>query len=145
MRIFSILTAIVVCAVLYLVVFEREALLDFANGRGFGSGEQAPAVKADEPTAEAPAEAQSSSPEDDPRKVSVVAMRSQAREIDSAVVLRGRTEAARAVDVKSETSGLVVSDPLRKGARVEQGDLLCELDPGTREVALAEAEARLAG
>ena len=71
-------------------------------------------------------------------------MRSVAQTIDSAVILRGRTEAARQVTVASETSGLVISEPRRKGASITAGDVLCELDPGTREASLAEARARLA-
>jgi len=75
--------------------------------------------------------------------VSIVAMRSKAQAIDNAVLLRGLTEAARQVDVRAETSGLVSSEPLRKGSYVEAGQLLCEIEPGTRQTALAEAEARL--
>jgi len=37
----------------------------------------------------------------------------------------------------------VISEPLRKGTFVEQGQIMCEIDPGTREPALAEAEARV--
>jgi len=48
------------------------------------------------------------------------------------------------VDVRSETTGLVISEPLRKGAFVQKGQLLCELDTGTRNAQLAEAKARLA-
>jgi multidrug efflux system membrane fusion protein len=132
MRLFPLLTAAVVVGVLYLLVFERDRLL------GVAGVEQAPseAVEVTETVAEAAAH--------DAGAVPVVAMRSAAQEIDSAVVLRGRTEAARTVDVPSETTGLVVSEPLRKGARVAEGDLLCRLDIGTREAALAEAESRLA-
>ncbi|MBT8474524.1 MAG: efflux RND transporter periplasmic adaptor subunit, partial [Alphaproteobacteria bacterium] len=108
---------------------ERDRLLDFA------SGDDAPATTETEVTAEPVAEAVPS--------VAVVAQRSQAQVIDSAVILRGRTEAARQVEVRSETNGLVISEPLRKGARVEEGALLCRLDIGTRDVALAEAQARL--
>jgi multidrug efflux system membrane fusion protein len=60
------------------------------------------------------------------------------------VILRGRTETSREVEVRAETSGRVISAPLRKGGSVDEGQLLCELDPGTRRSALAEAEARLA-
>ena len=74
----------------------------------------------------------------------VVVQRSEAREIDSAVVLRGRTEADRIVELRAETAGLVISEPRRKGSFVEEGDTLCRLDPGAREAALAEARARLA-
>ena len=59
------------------------------------------------------------------------------------MILRGQTEAIRQVEVRAETSGQVVSDPLRKGAFVETGELLCRLDPGTREATLAETRARL--
>ena len=70
-------------------------------------------------------------------------MKSTAREIDSAVVLRGQTEAARSVVLRSETSGQVISQPLRKGHVVAAGETLCELDPGTREANLADTIARL--
>ncbi|MGV6812514.1 MAG: efflux RND transporter periplasmic adaptor subunit [Brevirhabdus sp.] len=135
MRIFPILTAILVTAGLFLVVFERDALLSFA-GRD-AAEEQIPA---EDDTA-----AVTATPEEEPaRIVSVIAMNSTAKLVDSAVVLRGRTEAARQVNVAAETSGRVVSDPLRKGALVSQGQLLCTIDPGTRADALAEAQARLA-
>jgi multidrug efflux system membrane fusion protein len=38
---------------------------------------------------------------------------------------------------------LVISEPIRKGAFVEEGDLMCRLNAGTRESQLAEAQARL--
>jgi len=75
--------------------------------------------------------------------VSVVARTSTAEIVDSAVVLRGRTEAARQVTVASETTGQVISEPIRKGAFVQEGELMCELDPGTLAAQLAEANARL--
>ncbi len=130
MRLFPILTAITVVAVLYLLVFERDRVLDFAGA------ETADIV---ETTDEIDAEPESV----DDTSVAVVALRSEAKTIDGAVVLRGRTEAARQVELRSETSGLMISEPLRKGAFVESGDLLCQLDPGTREIALTESEARL--
>jgi multidrug efflux system membrane fusion protein len=73
----------------------------------------------------------------------VVVLRSIARTIDSAVVLRGETRAARQVEVKAETTGAVISEPRRKGNFVAAGDLLCKLDPGTRAANLAEARAAL--
>ena len=125
MKITPVLTAILVSAFLYMLVFEREAILAFAQATPQTTSEE---TATDEARNEA---------------VSVVALRSEAQEVDSAVVLRGRTEATRSVEVRSETSGLVISDPLRRGAFVSAGDLLCELDPGTRQTALAEAVARL--
>lgn len=76
--------------------------------------------------------------------VRVVAFDSRAQPVASAVLLRGRTEASRDVELRAETPGLVASEPRRAGAAVAAGDVLCRLDPGPREAALAEARARLA-
>ena len=135
MKLMPLLTALLVTGFLYLLVVERDTFRAFAQVAG---GDAA----ADEAAAEAPAEGEVALAE--PVGISVVATHSTAQEIENAVVLRGRTEAARQVVVASETSGLVVSEPLRKGAIVAEGDLLCELDPGTRAADLQEAEARLA-
>ncbi len=101
-----------------------------------GSGETAPEIGA-AAVAEAPA-AEETPP------VRVVAYRSEAQPVDRAILLRGRTEADRLVDVKAETGGLVVSEPLRAGAAVEKGELLCRLDSGAREAQVAQAQAALA-
>ena len=69
---------------------------------------------------------------------------SRAEITQSTVALRGQTEAFRRVAVQAETSGRVISEPLRRGTRVATGDTLCQLDPGTRPAQLDEAEARLA-
>ncbi|RYG89819.1 efflux RND transporter periplasmic adaptor subunit [Loktanella sp. IMCC34160] len=130
MKIMPILTAIIVSAVLYLGIFERDRLLGFAGLDG-----SEPEVAAEEAVVEEVAEGD---------LIKVVVQASSAREVDNAVILRGQTEAAREVEVRAETSGLVISDPLRKGANVSEGDLLCELNPGTRAAGLAEAEGRLA-
>ena len=129
MRIIPILTACLVAVALYLIIMEREAVLAFAGNDGEAKVEDATAQSS--LSAEMPA-------------VSVVAARFVSQDIESGVVLRGRTEAARKVDVRSETTGLVISEPLRKGAFVQKGQLLCELDTGTRNAQLAEAKARLA-
>ncbi len=128
MKTTPLLLAILVAATLYMLVFERDTLAAYAQANDTGP---AGVDGADEPPEEAAI-------------VRVVAMRSVAETVDSAVVLRGRTEAAREVQVASETSGQVISEPLRKGATVRAGDIMCELDPGTRQASLAEARARLA-
>lgn len=128
MRLVPIITATLVTLGLFFLVFERDALMAFARGEAAAEEAAAPVVAS---TQETPA-----------GRIAVVAYRSQARSIDSAVILRGQTRAARQVDVRSETSSTVVSDPLRKGAFVTSGDVLCRLDPGTRDAALAEARAR---
>ncbi len=127
MRVISLINALLVVVALYFLVFERDALFAFA-GRGDSDAETATAAEGD-----------ASPSQDQPQGVGVVAYRSTAREIDSAVVLRGQTKANRQVEVLAETTSTVVSEPKRKGAFVEAGDLLCELDPGTRHASLAEA------
>jgi multidrug efflux system membrane fusion protein len=126
MRFFSILTAMIVTVALYFWVMERDLLFALA------SADAEPTAEAAEPSTPARA-----------RAVSVVAIHSRAQEVEQAVLARGQTEASRAVDVRAETSGRVVSEPLRKGAFVEKDALLCRIDSGTREVALEDALARL--
>lgn len=126
MRFFPLVTATVVLVTLYLLIIEREAVLAFA-----GVGEAADAAVT-APEAESDA------------LIAVTAMVSHAQPVESAVLMRGRTEATRRVDVRAETSGLVRSEPLRRGAFVNQGEVLCELDTGVRAASLREAEARYA-
>ena len=57
------------------------------------------------------------------------------------VVLRGRTETKRAVEVTAEIAGQVVSRPVERGMHVKQGQLLCEIAVDDREVAVGEARA----
>ena len=124
MKIFPILTALLVSAFLYGLVFERDALMAIAQNSD--------------------AEMEATDTSDAVQWVSVVAMASAAQTIDSAVIVRGQTEAVRQLTVRSETSGLVINTPLRKGAFVEEGAEMCVLNPGTSQVRLAEALARLA-
>jgi len=130
MRIVPILTALVVTGALYLLVFERERLIAFA------AGDQPVLVAQVAETADTP-------PAQAERRVAVLVQRSQQQSVDSAILARGRTEAARQVEVKSETSGLVLSEPLRRGAYVTTGQALCVLDPGIRQASLKEAQSRL--
>jgi len=76
--------------------------------------------------------------------VPVMVLSSSARETTDILTLRARTKANRFVSVPAETAGLVISEPLRRGARIEKDQLLCRLAPGARQAQLAEAEARLA-
>lgn len=132
MRPIPFLTALLVAALLFLAVFKRDDLLAFAQGT---AATEAPSPAAPQPAEPIPAETRPA--------IRVVVLRSIARTIDSAVVLRGETRAARQVEVKAETTGAVISEPRRKGNFVAAGDLLCKLDPGTRAANLAEARAAL--
>lgn len=130
MRLLPILAAILVSALIYVFIFQRDALTE--------------GTASDTPVAQENAEADvRPEREESADQIGVVAVRSVARTIDSAVVLRGQTEADRQVFLRAETSGQVISDPLRKGAFVEKDQLLCRLDPAARDATLAEAQARL--
>lgn len=124
MRVVPLITAMLVLVSLYMIVMERDALLAFAGA--------------------VPATVEEAAEEPAPARLRVSVQRFDEREIESAVVLRGRTQAVRQVEVRAETSGLVISPPYPRGSTVSAGEILCELDPGTRRASLAEAEARLA-
>ncbi|SMX28904.1 Efflux pump periplasmic linker BepF [Pelagimonas phthalicica] len=135
MRIFSLITALVVAAVLYGLVLERDRLLGFAGVTGDAEPET--------PVLEDVAQAETAKPEIPEGTVRVIALRSTVQEIDSAVFLRGETAALRQVEVRAETSGKIISEPLRKGAQVAADQLLCAVDPGTSDISLRETMARL--
>ena len=138
MRIIPILTAIIVTVALYFAVMERDKLLAFATG---GPADAGPNAASPAPAAQAAPDAQAGTPARP--LVRVFARHSKAQVVDSAVVLRGETQAARSVDLRAETAGQVVSEPLRKGSFVQQGQVLCQIDAGTRPALVAEARARV--
>ena len=110
MRLFPILAAVVVMVLVYALVFERERVLALLPDEG----------DARRPPAALP-KTEDTGSTDAPQPVNVVAVHSTAQVVDDAVVLRGRTEADRQVNVRAETSGKVISEPLRKGATVDAG------------------------
>ncbi len=59
------------------------------------------------------------------------------------VVLRGRTESARAVVVRSETAGVVAQTPAQEGSLVRKGQVLCRLAVDARQATLDQARANL--
>lgn len=128
MRIMPLVTAGLVLAFLYFWVIDRDQLMVLAGA---------------DPVTETTETADVTEVDLD-ALIKVVVRTSQEQSIENAVILRGRTEAARSVVVRAETNGAVISEPLRKGAYVNQGDLLCEIEPGTRSAAVDEAKARLA-
>jgi multidrug efflux system membrane fusion protein len=133
MRIVPLITAILVTGVMYLAVFERDALLAFARG-----DRAVEAMEADDADTMSAASSMVANAHAE-AKIRVVVQHSTAQSIDSAVVLRGQTQAARQVEVRSEVAAVVISEPLRKGSFVERGDILCRLDPGSRKARVAEA------
>jgi multidrug efflux system membrane fusion protein len=71
----------------------------------------------------------------------VRAIVSKAQTRQSVVTIRGRTQAKRAVEVRSETQGVVSALPVEKGVRVKKGDVLCDINLDARSAQLAEAKA----
>jgi multidrug efflux system membrane fusion protein len=57
------------------------------------------------------------------------------------VILRGRTEATRKVDIKAETYGRIIELKAKKGDTVEKGAIIARLSPEERPARLAEAKA----
>ena len=134
MRIFSILAALVVTVILAMSILARPQLMVLLGMSGDADETQSSTLIAGESeTADASQQ----------KRVKVLVRKVIAEQVDSAVILRGQTAAARQVDVKSETSAIVASAPLRKGSNVVEGQALCVLDPGTRGAALDETRARL--
>jgi multidrug efflux system membrane fusion protein len=59
------------------------------------------------------------------------------------IVIRGRTQASRAVGLRAETAGRIARIMAEEGKRVDKGAPLARIDPAERIAALAEAEALL--
>lgn len=59
------------------------------------------------------------------------------------VAIRGRTEAARSVIVRSETAGVVASTPAVEGGFVLRGTVLCRLKVDARQATVDQARAML--
>ena len=129
---FPVCAAIAVSFLMYMAIFQRDALMAAV---GIGQSDEATESLTADPAPNQVA---------DQGLVKVVVQRSTATSLESAVIVRGQTAAARQVDVQAETSATVASPPLRKGSRVAAGDTLCELDIGTRDAAQKEAQARRA-
>ncbi|MEO5337447.1 MAG: efflux RND transporter periplasmic adaptor subunit [Magnetospirillum sp. WYHS-4] len=66
-----------------------------------------------------------------------------AQERPGELLLFGRTEAERRVEVKAETAGRVAEVVARKGGPVTKGDVIVRLAMDDRRARLAEAEARV--
>ena len=133
MRFFPVLAAIAMAVILYMAIIERPALMAFMG-----------AEPETEQNAEGATDVLAGTTLAGERKVKVVVKTLTAEQIDSAVVLRGQTAAARQVEVRAETTAVVVSEPLRKGSQITEGQVMCRLDEGTRQSALAQARAQLA-
>lgn len=79
--------------------------------------------------------------EDTPTRVRARVVRAQLQTAD--VVVRGRTEADRAVELRAQTSGRVVDLPRDQGDRVAAGDVICRIEDEERAARLQQAEERV--
>ena len=139
MRITSLLLATsIVAALLYWFHFRHQSESFAAEA---ASNPVQEIAQGDRPE---PAQAENGDPANDDAPVPVMVLESTAQTTASFLIVRGRTEAARNVQVAAQTSGSVISQPLRRGSLVTKGQPLCELDPGIRAAELAEAQAAMA-
>ncbi|HEX6995872.1 MAG TPA: efflux RND transporter periplasmic adaptor subunit [Gammaproteobacteria bacterium] len=79
-----------------------------------------------------------------PAGLRVTVRKSIAEQIVRDVVVNGRTEPSRVVEIKAETEGRVVGLGAERGARVAEGERLVRLDVRDREAVIAHAEALIA-
>ena len=85
------------------------------------------------------AEAKAPPPASGPPSVQVRLTPETIRQVQ--VAMRGRTEAARSVVIRSETAGVVAAVPAAEGSFVKQGQVLCRLSVDARQASLDQARA----
>ena len=100
-----------------------------------GSGEVATGAAPD--ATEAKLEAQSRL---EPFGVRVAELRAES--VSRTIVISGRTEPSRTVTLRAETDGRVIGINVERGARVEAGDVVVQIDLRDRRARLREARAR---
>lgn len=120
--------AIFVAVVAWMIVPRGD---DQPNAEMAGSGR----------TIQAISEGQAAS--ENPEVITVRAIRVSPQNYNEQIRVRGRTQAFRMVSVRAEAAGRVVNEPVTRGARVSQGDTLCEIAVDNREADLLEAQSRL--
>ncbi|MDA9911205.1 efflux RND transporter periplasmic adaptor subunit [Amylibacter sp.] len=132
MRISSIIIAIIVCAGIAGFIFRNDlnAYLNTQDVIIEETNEISPEIKEKKINKQ--------------KAVSVLVQKSNEQEVTNGILLRGQTEAFKSVQVKAETSGSVISQPIRKGTFVKNGELLCELEVSTKSDVLSEAKVALA-
>ena len=134
MRIISIIVAIIVAFSLYFLIVDRKSLVAFITK--FQKEEKIVSnLNANDQISE-----EKSSKSELPF---VIVTNSIAKNTENILVVRGRTEAIRKVEVRAEVNGGVISEPRLKGSRIKKDETLCEIDAGTRFVSLSEAKIRL--
>lgn len=77
-----------------------------------------------------------------PDVVTVRAKRINSQTYIERIRVRGRTQAYRHVEVRAEEAGRIIGNPVNRGARINEGDVLCEIAVDNREVNLQETVSR---
>ena len=98
-------------------------------------------VQGNQPVADSPATASENGKNDE--AIAVRVRKFKAEERRAVITLTGRTEAEAKVELKAETSGVVMALPATEGTMVKKGDLVCEIDKGSREARLAQMQAAM--
>ena len=134
MRLISIFVSIIVAFSLYFLIVDRKSLIEFI--RNF--------QKEKEILSELDKNSKSIKNPIKENELPIVLVK-KSKEIitDNTLILRGRTEAIRKVEVRAEVNGGVISEPRLKGSRIKKNETLCEIAAGTRFVTLSEAKMRL--
>ena len=87
------------------------------------------------------AKAKATGPVDQTPSVQIAVAAPQMR--PDVVAMRGRTQAARSVSVRSETAGVIAATPVREGSFVGAGQILCKLKVDARQATVDQARANL--
>jgi membrane fusion protein, multidrug efflux system len=125
-----ILTIVLGAIALLVAVFGIRALMNSGDSIATVQAETVPTLDKPVSGAQPPREG-----------MQVVVRRSVAARRPLYLSLSGRTEAARTVTVKAETTGTITAAPAVEGSIVDRGELLCGLDMQGRDAKVREAKA----
>jgi multidrug efflux system membrane fusion protein len=78
-----------------------------------------------------------------PEPVLVRVRESRAETRERLALLFGRTEAVKSIEVAAETAGRIVERPVKKGERVNKGDVIVRIAMDDRQARLKDAEAKV--
>ena len=135
MRLVSLVLSIIVAVALYFLIVDRTAIKDLLNQEN---------TKIQQDTNLALSGSNDDDKMDNQKSIpNVMIAKSVARDTENNLILRGLTAAIRKVEVRSEISGSIISNPRPKGSMIKTGEVLCEIAAGTRYVTLSEAKVRL--
>ena len=130
----TLLIALIAAAAIGGWIYSGQLENGDAGADGVGEASEAEAESATAASADAPTS----------ELVTVRVRRVDAEDYDRHVVVRGRTEAVRWVDLKAELDARIAEILVKKGARVVVGQVIARLDMQDRAARRAEAQALVA-